>query len=71
MDFVLTSYASRSEKPSRGMFDQALALAGADATTAYHVGDSLRRDVAGAVGAGWTGLRYRERRHDDLSDWGR
>lgn len=40
-----------------------------NAKTAYHIGDSIRTDVAGAVGAGWTPLRYHEWFDVDFPDW--
>ena len=39
-------------KPHRSIFDEALARAGADASTSMMVGDSLRADIRGAVAAG-------------------
>lgn len=73
-DLVVTSQETRAEKPDRAIFDAALARAAAgavpvSAATAYHVGDSLERDVAGAVGAGWTAMRFRPWFDEDLPDW--
>ena len=68
-DFVLTSYECQSEKPETKMFEMAIAKSQADPATAYHVGDSLSRDVGGAAAAGWTGMRFKFWFDEDLPDW--
>jgi FMN phosphatase YigB (HAD superfamily) len=40
-----------------------------DCKTAYHVGNSLELDVAGANDAGWNPIRYNEWFDDDFPDW--
>jgi HAD superfamily hydrolase (TIGR01549 family) len=52
MDFALTSGQAGSEKPSPGIFLQALERAGAAADEAIHVGDQYAVDVIGARGVG-------------------
>lgn len=54
VDGAISSAEAGARKPAPGIFRRALALAGAPASrgTALHVGDSLRSDVAGALGAG-------------------
>jgi putative hydrolase of the HAD superfamily len=52
VDGVLTSAEVGARKPAPAMFEQALALTGATASQAIHVGDSLEEDVAGARAAG-------------------
>jgi putative hydrolase of the HAD superfamily len=52
LDGVLTSAEVGARKPSPAMFERALALVGAGAAEAIHVGDSLDEDVAGARAAG-------------------
>jgi putative hydrolase of the HAD superfamily len=52
LDGILTSAQAGSRKPSRAIFDQALALAGVPACQAVHVGDSVVEDVDGARRAG-------------------
>jgi putative hydrolase of the HAD superfamily len=49
---VVTSAEVGVAKPGRGIFERALALAGADPAGAVHVGDSMDNDVAGARAAG-------------------
>lgn len=51
-DFVLISEEVRSFKPDRGIYDQAMSLAGVNAAQALFVGDNLDTDIAGAVGVG-------------------
>jgi len=51
-DAVTTSEAARSCKPHRGIFEVALAKAGAPAEAVAFVGDSLHHDVAGANAVG-------------------
>ncbi len=52
VDFVLVSEAVGIHKPGRGIFDEALRRADTHAGEAFFVGDNLRADIAGAVGAG-------------------
>jgi len=52
LDGVATSAEVGASKPSRELFDAALALAGVGAAEAIHVGDSFAEDVEGALAAG-------------------
>ena len=52
VDFVITSEATRSYKPDRGIFEAALAALGAPAERTLHIGDSYEEDVVGSKGAG-------------------
>ncbi len=52
LDGVVTSAEIGSAKPAGAIFARGLALAGAAATEALHVGDSVEHDVAGALAAG-------------------
>ena len=52
VDFALTSGQAGSEKPSPGIFLQALERAGVGADEAIHVGDQYAVDVVGARGVG-------------------
>lgn len=52
LDGVLTSAELGSAKPDRAIFVRALARAGAHASEAVHVGDSVAHDVAGALAVG-------------------
>jgi putative hydrolase of the HAD superfamily len=52
LDGIITSAQAGARKPSRAIFDQALALAGVAPGKAVHVGDSVGEDVAGARGVG-------------------
>lgn len=52
LDAVVTSAELGSAKPAPAIFEHALALAGAAASEALHVGDSVEHDVAGARAAG-------------------
>jgi putative hydrolase of the HAD superfamily len=52
LDGILTSAEVGARKPAPAIFEQALALVGAGASEAIHVGDSLEEDVAGARAAG-------------------
>ena len=52
LDGAVSSAAIGVAKPSPAVFDHALALAGARAADAVHVGDSPSEDVAGALAAG-------------------
>ena len=56
LDGVVSSAAIGAAKPSPVVFEHALALAGAAAADAVHVGDSPSEDVAGALAAGITPL---------------
>jgi FMN phosphatase YigB (HAD superfamily) len=69
-DFVLTSSKAKAEKPGKGIFDEALKLGACSSPkAAFHVGDSIRTDVAGALAAGWTPLRYNEWFDEEFPDW--
>lgn len=52
LDGILTSAEAGARKPAAAIFEQALRIAGAAASEAIHVGDSLEEDVAGALSAG-------------------
>jgi putative hydrolase of the HAD superfamily len=52
VDGVVTSADAGAAKPEPAVFRRALALAGADAAGAVHVGDSLDNDIAGARALG-------------------
>ena len=52
LDAVATSAEVGASKPAGELFAAALALAGAPAAEAIHVGDSLAQDVEGAIAAG-------------------
>jgi putative hydrolase of the HAD superfamily len=52
VDGALASAVERSAKPDGAIFARALEVAGVPAGAAWHVGDSLEADVAGAVAAG-------------------
>jgi putative hydrolase of the HAD superfamily len=52
LDGAVSSAAIGVAKPSPAVFEHALALAGARAADAIHVGDSPSEDVAGALAAG-------------------
>lgn len=52
LDGVVTSAEAGSRKPAPQIFARALELAGAGASEAIHVGDSIEEDVAGARAAG-------------------
>jgi putative hydrolase of the HAD superfamily len=49
---IVTSAEVGAAKPDPAIFERALALAGASAAGAVHVGDSVDNDVAGARAAG-------------------
>jgi FMN phosphatase YigB (HAD superfamily) len=69
-DFVLTSKEMKVEKPDRVIFDEALRRCGVkNVQAAYHVGDSMETDVAGAVAAGWSPMRFTEWFDEDFPDW--
>ncbi|HVL31353.1 MAG TPA: HAD-IA family hydrolase [Solirubrobacteraceae bacterium] len=52
VDAAISSAEAGAAKPAPAIFERALALAGAAAAGAVHVGDSLQHDVAGARAAG-------------------
>jgi putative hydrolase of the HAD superfamily len=52
VDGAVASAELGAAKPERAIFEQALRIAGAAAADAWHVGDSLDADVAGARAAG-------------------
>jgi putative hydrolase of the HAD superfamily len=52
VDAAVASAEIGHAKPERAIFERALELAGADAGTALHAGDSPREDVEGALAAG-------------------
>ena len=62
VDGVVTSAQLGAAKPSPAIFARALALAGAPAAAAVHVGDSLREDVAGARACGIAAVLLSRRR---------
>lgn len=64
IDFVVTSYDVRSEKPKRKMFDAALAVNGLDKSKVkelevqrIHVGDDGKKDYDGALEGGWQAIQ--------------
>ncbi|MHB8491887.1 MAG: HAD family hydrolase [Solirubrobacteraceae bacterium] len=63
LDGIVTSAVVGVAKPDAAVFGAALALAGTSAEHAVHVGDSLREDVSGALGAGLRAVLIR-RPHD-------
>jgi putative hydrolase of the HAD superfamily len=52
VDGAVASAEVGAAKPDGAIFARALALAGADAADAWHVGDDVRADVEGALAAG-------------------
>lgn len=52
-------------KPHPSIFEHALAGLGGEPETSVHVGDLRRTDVAGAIGAAWTAVRYTGLYDDD------
>jgi putative hydrolase of the HAD superfamily len=52
VDGALSSAEVGSAKPDGAIFARALGLAGVEASGAWHVGDSVEADVAGALAAG-------------------
>jgi putative hydrolase of the HAD superfamily len=62
----VTSAEVGSAKPAGELFAAALALAGASAQEAIHVGDSLEEDIAGARAAGIDAVWVRRARHRDV-----
>ena len=63
LDGVVTSAEAGARKPATAIFEQALAIAGAGARDAVHVGDSLDEDVAGARAAGIEPVLIRRNGH--------
>jgi putative hydrolase of the HAD superfamily len=55
---IVISEMAGAHKPDRPVFDYALKLAAVDAVDAWHVGDHLVNDIAGAIGAGMTAIHY-------------
>lgn len=56
-DFIIDSHTCKCEKPSKEIFETALALAGLDdPSLALHVGDDILTDYNGARDAGWNAL---------------
>lgn len=69
-DFILTSFECKAEKPQKEIFDAALKKGKCSTpAAAYHIGDSVGLDVAGALAAGWTPVRYNEWFDVDFPDW--
>ena len=58
MDHVFISEAMGAHKPDSRIFTSALEQAHASPDQAVHVGDNLRADIAGAIGAGLSGLLF-------------
>jgi putative hydrolase of the HAD superfamily len=52
LDGIVTSAEAGVRKPAPEIFERALAIAGVGAGAAWHVGDSIQEDVAGARAAG-------------------
>src|SRR5205807_9720524 len=52
LDGIVTSAQAGARKPSRAIFERALALAQVAAPAAIHVGDTIEEDVIGARAAG-------------------
>ena len=52
VDGAVASAELGAAKPDRAIFARALAIAGAEAPDAWHVGDDVRADVEGALAAG-------------------
>jgi putative hydrolase of the HAD superfamily len=52
VDGVVTSAAAGAAKPARAIFERGLELAGAGPADAWHVGDEVGADVAGARASG-------------------
>ena len=59
--------AGREEKPGRGIFERALALAGASADRTIFMGDNWNADIVGASAAGYAGAVW-IKRDDDKGD---
>jgi putative hydrolase of the HAD superfamily len=70
-DVVVVSAEFGTAKPDAAIFQHALSLLGSDAKHAAMVGDSLSRDVDGAIAAGLRGVwinRHARSRPDDRPD---
>lgn len=65
LDAVVTSAEVGASKPSGELFAAALALAGAEAWQAAHIGDSLSEDVEGATAAGIEAIWLRRTNHPE------
>ena len=52
VDFIVTSEEAGAEKPDRRLFDLCAEKAGCPARQCVFVGDSLKSDIGGALGAG-------------------
>jgi putative hydrolase of the HAD superfamily len=63
LDGVVTSAEIGASKPSGELFAAALALAGAEAWQAAHIGDSFSEDVEGATAAGIEAVWLRRANH--------
>jgi putative hydrolase of the HAD superfamily len=46
------------KKPRREAFDESIAIARSNASTAIMIGDDLECDVAGAMDAGWRSIYF-------------
>ena len=68
LDGVATSAEVGASKPSRELFDAALALAGVGAAEAIHVGDSFAEDVEGALAAGIEAVWLRRQGGGELAE---
>lgn len=72
LDAVIISAEVGMAKPDAGVFRLALEELGVDAGEAWHIGDSLHTDVAGALGAGltavWLNRNGRPRSRDSPPD---
>lgn len=69
-DFVLTSHEVGHEKPDPQLFQLAQTIAKvSSADKAFHIGDSLETDIAGAVAAGWTAMHFYENFDEAFPDW--
>ena len=58
IDFIVTSEEAGCEKPDRRLFDLCAEKAGCAASDCVFVGDSLKGDVAGALGAGMRAIWF-------------
>lgn len=56
VDHVIIGGQEPEEKPSRSIFEKAMALANCEAHEAMHVGDSLHTDIVGAHNSGITSV---------------
>lgn len=74
LDFVVTSYDCKSEKPQREIFDAVLAElqlpnSEDECRHYFHVGNSLDTDIQGAAAARWQPVRFHESFDEDFPDW--